>query len=62
MSKTELEPVIISPLATIGANVTILPGVLIGESSLIGAGSVITKNVPPHSKVFGNPAYVRGVR
>jgi len=42
--------------ARIGVNVTILPKIIVGESSLVGAGSVITKNVPPYSVVFGNPA------
>jgi acetyltransferase-like isoleucine patch superfamily enzyme len=42
--------------ASIGANSTILPGVEIGESSIVGAGSVVTKNVPPFAIVVGNPA------
>lgn len=45
-------------LARIGANSTILPGVVIGENSLVGAGSVVTKDVPPNSVVAGNPARV----
>jgi acetyltransferase-like isoleucine patch superfamily enzyme len=44
--------------ARIGMNAVILPGVIIGEGALVGAGSVVTKNVPPHSVVFGNPAKV----
>lgn len=44
--------------ARIGANSTILPGVEIGENSLIGAGSVVTKNVPSDSVTAGNPARV----
>ena len=43
---------------SIGANCTIICGVTIGEKSLIGAGSVITKNIPPFSKSFGNPCRV----
>lgn len=42
--------------ASIGANATILPGITIGEFSIVGAGSVVTKDVPPHSTVVGNPA------
>jgi acetyltransferase-like isoleucine patch superfamily enzyme len=42
--------------AKIGANSTILPGVRIGENALIGAGSVVTKDVPPGAVVVGNPA------
>jgi len=42
--------------ASIGANATIVCGVTIGSYSMIGAGSVVTKNVPPHALVVGNPA------
>lgn len=42
--------------ATIGANATILPGVTIGENAFVGAGSVVTRDVPPATLVFGNPA------
>lgn len=44
--------------AKIGANVTILPGVTIGENALIGSGSVVTKDVPSRAVVVGNPAKV----
>lgn len=44
--------------ASIGSNATILPGVTIGEWSLVGAGAVVTKDVPPHAVVAGNPATV----
>ncbi len=44
--------------ATIGSNVTVLPGVIIGESAIIGAGAVITKDVPARSIVVGNPGRV----
>lgn len=46
--------------ASIGANATILPGITIGRSALIGAGSVVTSNVPPYAIVVGNPARISG--
>ncbi len=46
--------------ASIGANSTILPGITIGEFALIGAGSVVTKDVPSHALVMGNPARLAG--
>jgi len=52
------DSVIIEEDVWIGANVTILPGIIIGKCSLIGAGSVVTKSVPPYSIAFGNPAKV----
>ena len=42
--------------ASIGANATILPGVIIGEKAMVGAGAVVTKDVAPYSVVVGNPA------
>ena len=42
--------------ARIGVNVTLLPGVVIGEGALVGAGSVVTKDVPARGVVAGNPA------
>jgi len=44
--------------ASIGANCVILPGLTIGEYALVGAGSVVTKNVPDHAVVAGNPGRV----
>jgi acetyltransferase-like isoleucine patch superfamily enzyme len=46
--------------ATIGANATILPGIRIGEKALIGAGAVVTKDVPANAIVVGNPAIIKG--
>jgi len=51
-------PVHIKRGARIGAAAIILPGVVIGEEALVGAGSVVTKNVPAKAKVYGNPARV----
>jgi acetyltransferase-like isoleucine patch superfamily enzyme len=45
-------------LARVGANATILPGVVIGENALVGAGSVVVDDVPPGAVVVGNPARV----
>jgi UDP-2-acetamido-3-amino-2,3-dideoxy-glucuronate N-acetyltransferase len=46
--------------ATIGANATIVCGVSIGEYAFVGAGAVVTKDVPSHALVYGNPATVHG--
>ncbi len=46
--------------ASIGANATILPGITIGERAMVGAGSVVTRNVPPLAIVAGNPAVIIG--
>ena len=44
--------------ASIGAGSVILPGITIGENAMVGAGSVVTKDVPPNAVVLGNPARV----
>lgn len=46
--------------ASLGANTTVLCGITIGPFALIGAGAVITKDVPPHALVYGNPGKVQG--
>lgn len=46
--------------SSLGAGVIILPGIEIGEYSLIGAGTVVTKNIPPFSLVVGNPGKIVG--
>jgi acetyltransferase-like isoleucine patch superfamily enzyme len=46
--------------ASIGANATILPGLTIGMNAMVGAGSVVTKDVPENAIVVGNPAKIRG--
>ena len=46
--------------ATIGANATIVCGLTIGEHAFVGAGAVVTKDVPPYGLVYGNPARLQG--
>lgn len=46
--------------ASVGGNATILPGILIGKWALVGAGSVVTKNVPDFGLMVGNPARLIG--
>ena len=46
--------------ASVGANSTIVAGHTIGEYAMIGAGSVVTKDIPPKTLWFGNPAVMRG--
>ncbi|MEW6031252.1 MAG: acyltransferase [Chloroflexota bacterium] len=49
-------PTLIKRRASIGSNVTILCGVTVGEGAMVGAGSVVTRDVPPGAIVAGNPA------
>lgn len=56
----EFSKTLVKKGASIGANSTIIAGNTIGESALIGAGSVITKNVPANTVWYGNPAKHRG--
>jgi len=56
--KNELKGAIIRKNAKIGANATLLPGIEIGENALVGAGAVVTKDVPPNKVVAGNPAKI----
>lgn len=51
-------PTNVKKRASIGSNATILCGVTIGEGAIIGAGSVVTKDVPAHAIVAGNPARI----
>lgn len=56
----KFQNVVINRFVSIGASATILGGVNIGEYALIGAGSVVTKDVPPFALVVGNPARIVG--
>ncbi len=51
---------VVGPGASLGANCTILPGVTIGRQARVGAGAVVTRDVPAHAKVAGNPARIIG--
>jgi UDP-2-acetamido-3-amino-2,3-dideoxy-glucuronate N-acetyltransferase len=58
--KTEYKKTVVKKGASIGANATIVCGNDIGEYSFIGAGAVVTKEVPPYALVVGNPARQTG--
>jgi len=58
--RKENQVTLIKKAASIGANATILPGVTIGEKAMVGAGAVVTRNVPPMAIVVGNPARIIG--
>lgn len=53
-------PTIVKKGSSIGANATIICGITIGEYAMVGAGSVVTKDVPPFGLMFGNPARLKG--
>ena len=61
-SQTEADweciPTLVQRRTSIGSNATILCGVTIGEGAIVGAGSVVTRDVPPHAVVAGNPAHI----
>ena len=59
-SDDRLVKTVVKDGASLGANSTIIAGVTIGKSAMVGAGSVVTKNVPDHGLVFGNPAHLKG--
>lgn len=54
----EYPKTVIHPGASVGANATVLPGIHIGRSAMVGAGAVVTRNVPPFAVVAGNPARI----
>jgi UDP-2-acetamido-3-amino-2,3-dideoxy-glucuronate N-acetyltransferase len=54
------ERTIVRKGASIGANATVLPGLVIGERAVIGAGAVVTRSVPPGAIVVGNPGRITG--
>lgn len=54
----KVEPTLVKKGASIGSNCTILSNLTIGEKAIVGAGSVVTQDVPPHTIVAGNPARI----
>ena len=58
--KDEYKPTLVQKGATIGANATIVCGISIGRFAFIGAGAVVTKNIPDYALVVGNPARQTG--
>lgn len=58
--RDEFKKTLLKKGCSIGANATVVCGVTIGEYALVGAGSVITRDVPPYALVYGNPARQHG--
>lgn len=57
--KTEYRQTLVRRGASLGANCTIVCGVTLGEYCFVGAGAVVTRDIPPYAVVYGNPARVR---
>jgi acetyltransferase-like isoleucine patch superfamily enzyme len=53
-----VEKTLVKRGASIGSGATVLANITIGEGAIVGAGSLVTRNVPPHTIVAGNPARV----
>ena len=58
--KSEYRPTLVRRGATLGANCTIVCGVTLGAYAFVGAGAVVTRDVPAHALVYGNPAKMHG--
>lgn len=56
----ELKPTLVKKGASIGANATIVCGVTLGEYCFVGAGAVVTRDIPAHALAYGNPAKLKG--
>jgi UDP-2-acetamido-3-amino-2,3-dideoxy-glucuronate N-acetyltransferase len=56
----EFRKTLIKKGSSIGANATILPGITIGSYTMVGAASVITKDIPDYALVYGNPGKIKG--
>jgi len=59
-SEEKIIPTLVKKGASIGANSTIICGITIGEYAMVGAGSVVTRDVPPFGLAYGNPARLKG--
>ena len=59
-SDWEVSKTIIKNGASIGAGSIVLPRIVVGEFAMIGTGSIVTKDVPPHALIYGNPARENG--
>lgn len=58
--KDEYKTTVVQKGASIGANATILCGITLGRYCFVGAGAVVTRNIPDHALVYGNPARFKG--
>lgn len=58
--KEEYQPTLVKCGASIGANATILCGVTLGKYSFVGAGAVVTDDIPDYALVYGNPGRIQG--
>lgn len=58
--KEEFKPTLIKKGASIGANATVVCGVTIGQYAFVGAGAVVSRDVPDYGLVYGNPARLQG--
>jgi UDP-2-acetamido-3-amino-2,3-dideoxy-glucuronate N-acetyltransferase len=56
----EVSPILIKRGASIGTGVVVLPGTTVGEFAMVGAGAVVTRDVPAYGLVYGNPARLHG--
>jgi len=62
LRRTKIGKIVLEPHAFVGANAVILPDIHIGEGAVVGAGAVVTKDIPPWSIVVGVPARIVGRR
>ena len=60
-NQEKISPTLVKKGASIGANSTIICGTIIGEYAMIGAGSVVTKDIPNFALAYGNPAKIKGI-